>query len=144
MHIQVPVICAVITNDEGQIFLQKRIDPYQKEANGKWEFPGGKVDFNEGPLEAVVRETKEETGFDIKVIRLLPAIYHNRWQWVSEDGKTTEDRQVFLFCYECKITAGEYKAGDQWVADGQFFDKDKIDYAQTLPYTKEIIAMLDQ
>lgn len=139
-----PVICSVITNDQGQIFLQKRIDPCQKEANGKWEFPGGKVDFNEDPLEAVVRETKEETGFDIKIIRLLPAIYQNTWQWVSDDGKTVEDRQVFLFCYECKIAGGEYKAGDKWVADGQFFDKDKIDYEQTLPYTKEIIAMLEK
>ena len=30
-----------------------------------WDFAGGKHDQGEDPLNAVVRETKEETGFDI-------------------------------------------------------------------------------
>ncbi len=144
MQVQMPVVCAVITNDMGEIFLQKRIDPHQKEADQKLEFPGGAVAFNEDPLDAVVREAKEETGLDVKAVRLLPVIYTNIWKWISEDRTKEEDRQVFLFCYECKITGGEYKAGDKWVADGQFFDKNKIDYAQTLPYTKEIIDLLEK
>ncbi|MCA9385976.1 NUDIX hydrolase [Candidatus Dojkabacteria bacterium] len=35
---------------------------------GVYELPGGKVDFGENPIEAVIRECKEETNLDITVI----------------------------------------------------------------------------
>lgn len=36
-----------------------------------WEFPGGQVERGEAPEQAVVRETHEETGLDVRVERLL-------------------------------------------------------------------------
>ena len=33
--------------------------------NGKWMFPGGKIDRGEGPFEAAKREFGEETGFEL-------------------------------------------------------------------------------
>lgn len=35
---------------------------------GKWLFPGGHVEPNEDPMEAVIREAKEETGLDIRIM----------------------------------------------------------------------------
>src|SRR3972149_10539004 len=34
---------------------------------GKWEFPGGKVDFGEDLNESLKREIKEETGLDVSI-----------------------------------------------------------------------------
>ena len=35
---------------------------------GVWEFPGGKIEENETPSQAAVRETREELGIDIEII----------------------------------------------------------------------------
>lgn len=36
-----------------------------------WDLPGGGIDFGEEPLDAIVRETKEETGIDITAGKIL-------------------------------------------------------------------------
>ncbi|MCL5100119.1 MAG: NUDIX domain-containing protein [Candidatus Marsarchaeota archaeon] len=35
---------------------------------GVWLYPGGHVKKDEFPSEAVIRETKEETGFDVEIV----------------------------------------------------------------------------
>ena len=61
------VVGAVITNNEGQILVAQR--PYSEVSykSYKWEFPGGKVEENESPHEALVREIREELDCDIDV-----------------------------------------------------------------------------
>ncbi|MBD3280538.1 NUDIX domain-containing protein [Candidatus Dojkabacteria bacterium] len=62
---------AVIFNDKGLVFLSKRGKEVRNES-GKWEFPGGGLDFMEDPKVAVVRrEMKEEYDIEIEVIDLL-------------------------------------------------------------------------
>ena len=41
---------------------------YHKALGGVWIQPGGHVDENEIPTEAAVREVKEETGLNVKII----------------------------------------------------------------------------
>ncbi|MGE7919129.1 NUDIX hydrolase [Viridibacillus sp. NPDC093762] len=53
---------AVVFNSENKILLKK--DP-----NRGWELPGGQVEQNEMINETVIREVKEETGIDIKLIK---------------------------------------------------------------------------
>ena len=54
----ISVVAGAIMNGEGQLLLQQR--PIDKQHGGLWEFPGGKVEPDETPRNALVRELNEE------------------------------------------------------------------------------------
>ncbi len=64
----VPVsVCFIVDqiDDVGySLWLQKR-DDTDESLNQKWEAPGGKWEADETPLDACIREVKEETGVDL-------------------------------------------------------------------------------
>ena len=66
---------AMIFNDKGQILLTKRGKASKNEA-GRWEVPGGAVEFGETLRDAIVREIKEELGVEIDILEQLPAADH--------------------------------------------------------------------
>ena len=77
---------AVIVDQQGKVFLAKRGREARNEI-GKWEFPGGSVEFGETLEQALVREVVEEYGFTIEVQELLDVVDHlipaENQHWVS-------------------------------------------------------------
>lgn len=71
-HIQ--VAAAVIKNHSGQIFITQRHEG--SHLAGLWEFPGGKVELNETPFEALQRELFEEVDIIIHQASLITTIEH--------------------------------------------------------------------
>lgn len=61
----VPAVSAVVTDSEGKILLHKRSD------NFLWSLPGGAMELGESVKQAVIREMKEETGFDVEVLKCI-------------------------------------------------------------------------
>ncbi len=58
------VICLVEQRATGRILITQRKED-KAWAAGWWELPGGGVQAGEEPLEAAIRETREETGIDV-------------------------------------------------------------------------------
>jgi len=58
---QVTAAGAFIFDKHQRVFLAK----FRNKFNNQWSIPGGKLEFGESPLEAVIREVKEETHIDI-------------------------------------------------------------------------------
>ena len=67
-------VVAAIIIDEGKIFATQR---GYGEFKGGWEFPGGKIEPNETPEAAIVREIKEELDTEVQVIELLDTVEYD-------------------------------------------------------------------
>ena len=59
------VVAAVIRDDGGRIMLTRR--PEGSHMGGLWEFPGGKVEDGEAPIEALERELDEELALSVRI-----------------------------------------------------------------------------
>ncbi len=94
------VVCALILNDEGKIFCSKRGPGRALE--GKWEFPGGKVEAHETHEETIIREIKEELKSDIKPIKYIGSSSHE-----YHNIKPYDDFSITLYAYKCKLLAGK-------------------------------------
>lgn len=79
---------------------------------GEWSFPSGYVDAGEALEEAAVRETKEETGLDVRIDRLLGA-YSSR-----------EERVIFI-AYAARAGGGRIEVGPECL-EVRFFASDAL------------------
>lgn len=87
----------VLKND--QILLEKRAERFLE--GGKWGLPGGFMERDENVFQAAEREVKEETGFDVKDLKLFAIFTH--------PDRPNEDRQnvVFFFTAQAGEKTGE-------------------------------------
>lgn len=90
----IPIVIFVI-REKHKYLLTFRTDgkPNDKVDNNIWQIPGGEINFKEKLHDALKRETKEELGIEIEVVKFIPKIFESmRIYWHG-----------LLFCYLCKI-----------------------------------------
>jgi len=104
---------AFIQNEKGQLLLA------QESVDGKWTIPGGWADIGETPKESVLKEVKEETGFEAEVVRLL-AIYDKR-----AHAHPPRPHYVYKLIFECQILGGALNPGFD-MKGAAFFDWDQL------------------
>ena len=68
------VTCAIILKDE-KILVAQRSEKMKLPL--KWEFPGGKLEFNESEIDCIKREIKEEININIEVLQKLSNNIHD-------------------------------------------------------------------
>ncbi len=94
-----------------------------REKNGTWSLPGGWCDYNVSVAENAVKETREESGFDVKAIRLIA---------VQDRAKHNSPLYPYGVCkmfFECSITGGEFKENSETTAVDFFTENSLPDLA---------------
>ncbi|AXG14960.1 NUDIX domain-containing protein [Intrasporangium calvum] len=100
----VPSVVAIVTDDSGRILLIHKTD------NDLWALPGGGHEIGESISETVVREVKEETGFDVQVERVTGLYTNPRHVMAYDDG---EVRQQFSIAFRAKVIGGEARTSSE-------------------------------
>ena len=95
------VVAAALVDSEGKVLLQRR--SMGRAMAGLWEFPGGKVEVEELPEAALVRELAEELGIEVKRSDLVPICF---------GSAAVGDRHMILLLYICRAWTGEPKPLD--------------------------------
>ncbi len=98
---------AVVIRD-GQALLVRRANPPDQ---GKWGFPGGKINAGERVLDAAVRELAEETA--VAAVPVAPVAVLDVFERADGlDPCSPLKRHFILIAVKCEWQAGEPVAGD--------------------------------
>ena len=90
------VVAAALVDRDNRVLLAQR--PEGKTLAGLWEFPGGKLNANETPEQALVRELHEELGIDVCLECLAPFTFASH---------TYEKFHLLMPLYVCRNWEGE-------------------------------------
>lgn len=112
-----PSVYGVIV-DNGKVLLARQWDGY--------DFPGGGINLGETIEEALIREVKEETGFDVKPLNLIGC---------EADFHKMTFNQNFAHCiliyYQCKIIGGKLSKDN---LDAASHENEYMDIAQWIDF----------
>jgi len=115
-----------LIDDEGRLLTMKR-------PVGEWCLPGGNADPGEGPAETVVRETREETGLDVRPVELVDA-------YELPPGSGYDPHGAVTLLYLCERVGGDLERSheglalkwqraemvDDWYSDHERYARDAL------------------
>ena len=108
--IKVEVVAGVVIKQDGKYLL---VQEKQPKAYGLWNFPAGKVDLGESLEEAAIREAKEESGYNVELIKEIDIF----------QAKSTD---VVKHNFEAKIIGGELVFPKDEILDARWFTFEEI------------------
>jgi 8-oxo-dGTP diphosphatase len=130
-YIAVGVGAAIVR--DGKLLIQKRGQKVRNEI-GKWEIPGGGIEYGESHKDALIREVKEETGVEIEVLELLNIADH-----INPSIKQHWIAAIYL----CRIVSGEPRIMEpEKCEELGWFTLEEAKQLDLAPITREDIEIL--
>ena len=115
------VSAAALVDIDGRVLLAQR--PDSKAMAGLWEFPGGKVEADETPEAALIRELREELGVDTAESCLAPLSFVSH---AYDQTAKTAPFHLLMMLYVCRRWQGRPQPLEggalKWVWPGQLRD----------------------
>lgn len=112
--LKVFLVAGCLIEQEGKYLLIQEKSP---DIYGLWNLPAGKVELGQTLKEAAVREAKEETGYDVRVIKDI-GVYH-------KDGQRSV-KHAFL----ARIIGGDLDIPDDEILDAKWLTYEEIQKLQ--------------
>lgn len=109
---------AVIRDEDDRVLLIRRRD------TGQWALPAGIMELDESISDTVVREVKEETGLEVKPLRLV-GLYTDP---TLQNMTYPQGDQVHVVnaAFECQVVGGALQADGIETTGAGFFAQDEL------------------
>jgi len=111
-------IKGLVVKDGKILFLKESAN-----TSGKWELPGGGLDFGENIYECLKREVEEEMGVKVKSIENRPTYV---WPWKHENKRKMDWYYSFVVAYKMELESLDFKVTEE-CDDIRFFSKDEFE-----------------
>lgn len=89
---------AVICDSEGRVLLAQ-----QSSGRRHWGLPGAHIGPHDLPVTAIVREVRQETGMEIRIVDLL-GLYHLTGALAGDEEELPD---VLTYAFRCEAVSGE-------------------------------------
>jgi ADP-ribose pyrophosphatase YjhB (NUDIX family) len=96
------------------VFEANQILLVQERSDGCWTLPGGWCDVGEAPGVAAAREVEEESGYQVRTVKLL-AVYDK-----LRHGHPPESFHAYKLFFRCELLGGTAATSDETTAVGFF------------------------
>jgi ADP-ribose pyrophosphatase YjhB (NUDIX family) len=104
------IVVGVAIEDNGKLLM---VQEKKEKVYGKWNFPAGHLDENEKIIDGARRETKEETGYDVEIIGVLPIV-------------NPVNSEIIRITYLGKIVGGELSFDKEELLDVKWFSFEEL------------------
>jgi ADP-ribose pyrophosphatase YjhB (NUDIX family) len=122
----------------GVVFRDGRVLLVREVGDGRWTLPGGWADVGESPSEAVVREVREESGYDTRAVKLLAVANLGTFR----DGRKLRPNIYKLFL-RCELLAAEPASISGFeTSEARFFGEDELPELSVPRVTSEQLARM--
>ncbi|WP_310332097.1 NUDIX hydrolase [Priestia megaterium] len=101
------------------IFKDNKILMVKENSDGSWALPGGWADIGLTPSEVAVKEVKEESGFDVKAVKLLAVMD------MKCHPHPPSPFHIYKMFIQCEIIGGQPMKGLETSAV-EFFAENKL------------------
>ncbi|HEX2721516.1 MAG TPA: NUDIX domain-containing protein [Gemmatimonadaceae bacterium] len=127
-----PSVTAIMYGRGNDILLVRQRD------GDVWSTPGGAIEPDETPVDAVLRETWEETGLVVKPIALIGVFGGPKFVVRYANGDET---QYVMSVFECSIVAGELATSSDEVTDCRFIEETEFEALAVPAWTREVLPI---
>ncbi len=124
-----PAVAAVIPDQFGKILLQ------EKSSKEGWSLPAGAIEPGETPVEALLREVREETGLEVRPTQMLGAFGGRAFRYTYPNGDTVEYTVVL---YLCSIVRSLDQELDEETQSLRYFSEEDMP-SLALPYPTDLL-----
>jgi 8-oxo-dGTP diphosphatase len=125
------IVAAIIIDDDGKVLTCQR--KFNDSRGGGWEFPGGKLEFEETPEDALKREIQEELASEVEILDIFSAVQY-----------AYSDTVVFIVFYLAKLLTRKEDMKLYAHAQIKWVREEELDKVEFLPADLPVVPKLKE
>jgi 8-oxo-dGTP pyrophosphatase MutT (NUDIX family) len=125
-----PSVSAHVFDPDGRLLLVQQRD------SGVWSTPGGSIEPDETPADAVVRETWEETGFLVTTRGVLGVFGGPQFVVQYPNG---DEAQYVIVAFDCEVVSGTLRASTEETMAAKYWSEAEASHLPLAGWLQHIL-----